>query len=71
MRLARQHQLERPLAGDPFQPLDVGLQDYCPRCKRIMRGLAYSNLPQTSEPVFKGSRLTTSEKETVTAAKDQ
>ena len=47
------------------------LQDYCPRCKRIMRGLAYSNLPQTSEPVFKGSRLTTSEKETVTAAKDQ
>ena len=21
------------------------LQDYCPRCKRIMRGLAYANLP--------------------------
>lgn len=33
------------------------LQDYCPRCKRIMRGLAYANLPDTNEKVFKGSRV--------------
>jgi hypothetical protein len=33
------------------------LQDYCPRCKRIMRGLAYANLPQSDETVFKGSRV--------------
>ena len=33
------------------------LQDYCPRCKRIMRGLAYANLPQKREPVFQGSRI--------------
>ena len=33
------------------------LQDYCPRCKRIVRGLAYANLPQTEEKVFKGSRV--------------
>ena len=32
------------------------LQDYCPRCKRIMRGIAYSNLPQKEEEVFTGSR---------------
>jgi len=32
------------------------LQDYCPRCKRIMRGLAYANLPDTKEKVFVGSR---------------
>src|SRR5678815_5906468 len=32
------------------------LQDYCPRCKRIMRGLAYANLRGSSEKVFKGSR---------------
>ena len=32
------------------------LQDYCPRCKRIMRGLAYANLPQKNEPVFYGDR---------------
>ncbi len=33
------------------------LQDYCPRCKRIMRGLAYANLPKRSEePVFYGTR---------------
>jgi hypothetical protein len=37
------------------------LQDYCPRCKRIMRGVAYSNLPQTAEPVFTGSRPITDE----------
>ena len=32
------------------------LQDYCPRCKRIMRGLAYAGLPDTKEKVFVGSR---------------
>jgi hypothetical protein len=32
------------------------LQDYCPRCKRIMRGLAYSNVPVRREEVFHGSR---------------
>jgi hypothetical protein len=34
------------------------LQDYCPRCKRIMRGLAYASLPDTQEKVFQGSRAT-------------
>jgi hypothetical protein len=34
----------------------VMLQDYCPRCKRIIRGLAYANLPQADEKVFRGSR---------------
>ena len=32
------------------------LQDYCPRCKRIMRGLAYAGMPDTKEKVFVGSR---------------
>jgi hypothetical protein len=32
------------------------LQDYCPRCKRIMRGLAYAGLRDTKEKVFVGSR---------------
>ena len=32
------------------------LQDYCPRCKRIMRGLAYASLPRAEEPVFYGTR---------------
>jgi len=32
------------------------LQDYCPRCKRIARGLAYAGLPETSEGVFYGTR---------------
>ncbi|MFN6962927.1 MAG: MFS transporter [Pyrinomonadaceae bacterium] len=32
------------------------LQDYCPRCKRIMRGLAYADLPSKREEVFHGSR---------------
>jgi hypothetical protein len=32
------------------------LQDYCPRCKRIMRGLAYAQLPHKDEEVFVGSR---------------
>jgi hypothetical protein len=33
------------------------VQDYCPRCKRIMRGLAYSALPQQSANVFSGSQV--------------
>ncbi len=32
------------------------LQDYCPRCKRIMRGLSYASLPKTTEKVFVGTR---------------
>jgi hypothetical protein len=32
------------------------LQDYCPRCKRIMRGLAYAGLTDNREEVFRGSR---------------
>lgn len=32
------------------------LQDYCPRCKRIMRGLAYASLPERQADVFYGSR---------------
>lgn len=37
------------------------LQDYCPRCKRVMRGLAYSALPEKYERVFAGSRVETDE----------
>jgi hypothetical protein len=33
------------------------LQDYCPRCKRIMRGLAYASLPDRNADVFHGSRI--------------
>lgn len=33
------------------------LQDYCPRCKRIMRGMAYAGLPERREPVFYGTRV--------------
>jgi Zn-finger nucleic acid-binding protein len=32
------------------------LQDYCPRCKRIIRGLAYAGMPKNSEGVFYGTR---------------
>lgn len=32
------------------------LQDYCPRCKRVMRGLAYAGLPDSKERVFVGTR---------------
>ncbi len=32
------------------------LQDYCPRCKRVMRGLAYSGLRDRPDKVFHGSR---------------
>jgi hypothetical protein len=38
--------------------LDNGhaLPDYCPRCKRVMRGMAYAGLPDKFERVFSGSR---------------
>lgn len=37
------------------------LQDYCPRCKRIMRALAYAGLPDTKEKVFVGTRASEGE----------
>ena len=33
------------------------LQDYCPRCKRIMRGLSYAEIADKSERVFHGTRV--------------
>ncbi len=33
------------------------LQDFCPRCKRILRGLSYASLDQSKEKVFSGSRI--------------
>ena len=33
------------------------LQDFCPRCKRIIRGLSYASLNQSKEKVFSGSRI--------------
>lgn len=44
------------LGFDYRMPDGHTLQDYCPRCKRIMRGLAYASLPQREEPVFYGTR---------------
>jgi len=38
-------------------------QDYCPRCKRVIRGLAYANLPQRNAEVFRGSRVQVAEEE--------
>jgi hypothetical protein len=32
------------------------LQDYCPRCKRVMRALAYSGITDRSDKVFHGTR---------------
>jgi NNP family nitrate/nitrite transporter-like MFS transporter len=32
------------------------LQDYCPRCKRIMRGLAYAGIADNPDRVFTGTR---------------
>jgi hypothetical protein len=32
-------------------------QDYCPRCKRVIRGLAYASLPQQDTRVSQGSRV--------------
>ena len=33
------------------------LQDYCPRCKRVMRGLSYVTLPRPESDLFYGSRV--------------
>ena len=44
------------LGFDYRMPEGVTLQDYCPRCKRIIRGLAYAGLPDKAEKVFTGSR---------------
>lgn len=33
------------------------LQDYCPRCKRVARGLAYAGVPDKSEAVYYGTRV--------------
>ena len=32
------------------------LQDYCPRCKRVTRGLSYAGIPKSNEGVFYGTR---------------
>jgi hypothetical protein len=44
------------LGFDYTLPNGKKLQDYCPRCKRIMRGLAYAGLPDAKEKVFVGTR---------------
>ena len=33
------------------------LQDFCPRCKRVMRGLSYATLPRRDAEVYYGTRL--------------
>jgi NNP family nitrate/nitrite transporter-like MFS transporter len=45
------------LGFDYRMPDGRTLQDYCPRCKRIMRGLAYASLPHREADVFAGSRV--------------
>lgn len=40
------------------------LQDYCPRCKRIMRGLAYAGIADKSDKVFIGTRAEISHEQT-------
>jgi hypothetical protein len=45
------------LGFDYRMPNGYTLQDYCPRCKRVMRGLAYADLPRASEQVFVGGRV--------------
>jgi len=49
-------QVVEELGFDYTMPDGKKLQDYCPRCKRIMRGLAYASLPDMREKVFQGSR---------------
>ena len=44
------------LGFDYTMPNGKKLQDYCPRCKRIMRGLAYSGLADKKDGVFQGAR---------------
>ena len=42
------------------------LQDYCPRCKRIMRGLSYMNASSKGSNIFYGSRVEDRHKQTRT-----
>lgn len=42
------------------------LQDYCPRCKRIMRGLSYMNASGKGSNVFYGARVEDGHKQTQT-----
>jgi hypothetical protein len=49
-------QVVAELGFDYTMPDGKTLQDYCPRCKRVMRGLAYASLPDRYEKVFEGSR---------------
>ncbi|HEX5705789.1 MAG TPA: hypothetical protein VFX96_00720 [Pyrinomonadaceae bacterium] len=44
------------LGFDYSMPDGRTLQDFCPRCKRIMRGLSYAALPRRDAKVFHGSR---------------
>ncbi len=46
------------------------LQDYCPRCKRIMRAIAYSEMSKTTDRVFSGNRLNGAEVESTLEATD-
>jgi len=39
------------------------LQYYCPRCKRVTRGLAYAGIPKSNEGVFYGTRAASDSKE--------
>lgn len=49
------------LGFDYRMPDGHTLQDYCPRCKRIMRGLAYAGVADNAERVFIGTRVETDE----------
>ena len=49
-------QVVEKLGFDYTMPDGRQLQDYCPRCKRVMRGLSYASLPDRYEKVFQGSR---------------
>lgn len=51
------------LGFDYKMPTGNTLQDYCPRCKRIMRGLSYAGLPDSKEKVFIGSRVENTDNE--------
>lgn len=44
------------LGYDYRMPNGGTLQDYCPRCKRVMRGLAYAAIADKGDKVFSGSR---------------
>lgn len=45
------------LGFDYRMPNGHTLQDYCPRCKRILRGLAYAGIRDRQEQVFTGTRV--------------